>query len=85
MKENEVTLKSILKKYMQVCNCENDDIWHIDEQDFDLAVSAIKKLMMEIIGRDRDIGEMRYCGCNPDEDRGYNKAKAEVREEVGGL
>jgi len=35
-------IESILKEHIQVCNCDGDDNWHIDEADFEQAITALK-------------------------------------------
>lgn len=44
----------------------------------DLITQAKTELKELVEGMKREIGEMRYGGCNPDEDRGYNQALFDV-------
>ena len=48
----------------------------------DQATLAIKQLVEGMISEEKEVGEMRYGGCNPDEDRGWNACIADLRERM---
>ena len=49
----------------------------------DQATLAIKQLIEGMMPEEKEVGEMRYGGCNPDEDRGWNQALTNIKQKVG--
>jgi hypothetical protein len=46
------------------------------------ATAKLKDLMLEALPKEKEVGEMRYGGCNPDEDRGWNQALTDIKQKV---
>jgi len=47
----------------------------------DQALSALREC---VLAKKKEVGEMRYGGCNPDEDRGYNLGVQDIANLFGG-
>ena len=70
-------LKSKIAEIMQQNDVNHSRVYHLAVADKLLA------LLVQELHAEREIGEMRYYGCNPDEDRGWNEYKKELLRKWG--